>query len=184
MCYVITEICDETGSWINDFKIEITESLLIGIPISKGALSNNEAENIVFSKVKTDKFVVRKLSYIEQKVSYKLHTNRELRLMLSGNKPFSVFSMVEGDVFDIYNGQLFSNYSDVIRSRSEKIGDIIYEFKFLDNEGWRSDAYIALQSIRSYKGNSEGLELLEGELLGYTPEQNIEFIERFFSAHC
>ena len=181
MIYAVTEICDETGSWLRDFDVASLNEKILDRKMRRESINALDIDKNIVEKIRTEYFIVRKKSFIERSVGYQLHTNRELKLMIVGMKPFSVFSYLEYEDVDVYNGQKFDEYEETIHSRLYKIGEKMYDLKFLDDEWWRTEAFIAIERIREYKGNSEGLELLEGELLGYTKEQNIEYIDKFFS---
>lgn len=181
MTYVATEICDETGSWLSDFVIS-GESKLIQSR-NFGTFNKNSRtfkELSKFHTFKTTKILIRSLSKMEEELSYRLHTNRELSMMLSGDKPFSVFYKHYAENIDVYNGQKFEKFGDVISSAFRRIANTEYYFKFLNGEGWRVDAYCTVQRVRSYLGNSSYLEAVEGELLGYSPKQNMEYVKKFY----
>ena len=128
---------------------------------------------------------------------YPIHTNRELELMLRGDKPLAVFqherregrtkpasrsALLSGQNFQIHvdSGAItehFRTYPDC------QIGDrtvsVDYWLYTLPGEEWRAYAYSMLldilhEAIRNEKGASwsSDLEWLQGQLLGYTDEQN------------
>ncbi|ABE46711.1 hypothetical protein [Polaromonas sp. JS666] len=112
---------------------------------------------------------------------YEIHTRRELRLMLAGTKPLSVFSDVypadpnpwvfPEDVFlpHVQSGRIIQReYTEIpehpLPSPYRGVRVLIYA---LAAEVWRIDAYILMRSIASKSGWHEGFERLEGALLGY-----------------
>lgn len=119
---------------------------------------------------------------------YLVHTNRELGLMLSGQKPLAVFSYVEGDEVEIVQRYLrmFDRHAAAGRltkhERVEKLGalqDRLYRriFYTLPGEEWRVGAMINL-----LKGDgpwSDERERIYGSLLGYEDWQNDVWLSRF-----
>lgn len=180
MTYVATEICSETGSWKADFVLNSPPIM----PKNRNLILDRKSKLFEslskFHAFSSNKVVIRKLSKMEECLSYEIHTNRELDLMLSGGKPLSVFHAKDGESYDVFNGQKFRKFSSIIKSRKIRIGDVTVYFKYLHGEDWRVDAYILIYKVRSYFGNSAHLEIVEGELLGYSSEQNIEYIEKFW----
>ncbi|MCO5082518.1 MAG: hypothetical protein M9955_12790 [Rhizobiaceae bacterium] len=181
MGYVATEICDETGSWLTDFAIDYQL-----VKANEGDIiflsSEDEKQRYGLDNypIENKRVLIRKLSMIEQSVSYMVHTNRELILMLQGRKPFAVFFSIRGENYNVFNGQNFYKYKKLIKYKKVQIEDKIYHFKYLEKEYWRISAFILVEKIRSYLGNSVSLEAAEGELLGYSREENIQFINNFY----
>lgn len=183
MIYAATEVCDTTGSWLRDFNIdELIKNLpdirISGILSERSRLYKTLDDKFHFE---TNRIIIRKTSRIARSVSYTLHTNRELIMMLRGEKPFSVFQRSKNEELNVFNGQNFYHYRKLISSEKRTIGDTVYFFKFLKGEEWRVSAYCLLLKVRSYSKNSSELEIMEGELLGYSREQNMEYIEKFWS---
>jgi hypothetical protein len=124
---------------------------------------------------------------------YKVHTNRELVLMLRGTKPLATFSdwYPALEVTDIIPDRLFDPYvacgkfdkREYIRLLDapipSKLGvvrgsrHVLYA---LPSESWRIDEYIQLWEVAAKSGWSEELERREGELLGYEDWQNDIFM--------
>ncbi len=124
-------------------------------------------------------------------VPYLVHTGFELLLMLDGRKPFAKFVVEEPAApFDmeflecfephVRSGTLIKRLAPVepplkkpIRARD---GRIVTGFHFifftLPGEEWRADANLLLERQLRRGAWNEALERLEGELLGYTDEQN------------
>ena len=126
-------------------------------------------------------------------LSYELHTGRELDLMKSGNKPLAYFyqdadslpeeESVPENEFDIYvqNG-LLSKGEEMLQGaihpltgRPVRTRYVLYSLR---REEWRINAMkLVLQTmIRTKRRPDEGLDRLVGSLLGYTNEQNDEYI--------
>jgi hypothetical protein len=120
---------------------------------------------------------------------YKIHTNRELALMLVGDKPFAAFSeqypsnpeyeFIPERLFDPYvKTALFVKREYVLSQKNNrKTRMVLYAKK---TEEWRIDAYILLKKTAEKTGWSEGFERMEGLLLGYEEWQNDIYIEKIF----
>lgn len=120
---------------------------------------------------------------------YKIHTNRELALMLAGNKPFAAFSeqypsnpeheFIPERFFDPYvKTALFVKREYVLSEENNcKIRMVLYAQK---TQEWRIDAYILLKKTAEKTGWGEGFERMEGSLLGYEEWQNDIYIEKIF----
>jgi len=114
---------------------------------------------------------------------YMLHTNRELRMMLSGTKPLSAFCgqyPPHSDVEEIPE-RLFDPFVEagrfVKREYVEPLRDgpvrgIHHVLYALPGESWRIDAYILMQDEAARAGWNEGFERMQGSLLGYESWQN------------
>jgi hypothetical protein len=119
---------------------------------------------------------------------YKVHTNRELILMLAGKKPLAVFSeVVPEDIgLDLIPEHYFAKYVDCGRFIKREVFLSFEErtirsvFYALPEESWRIDAYLLLKKVVRRVGLSEGFERMEGTLLGYDDQQNDAYIENFF----
>lgn len=119
---------------------------------------------------------------------YQIHTNRELALMLAGEKPLSVFAEslppsseveeIPERLFDPYvaTGRFIKKeYIEPVQAGSEvMIRRVLYAFP---TEYWRINAYILLLETAKKSGWSEGFERMEGSLLGYTDQQNEAYID-------
>jgi hypothetical protein len=119
---------------------------------------------------------------------YKVHTGRELALMLEGNKPLAYFSgqyPPNPDVEEIPE-RLFDPYAAAGRfakrecltsalGRTTRI--VMYA---VPHQGWRIDAMILLLETAAKSGWSEGFERMQGSLLGYEDWQNDIYIEKIF----
>lgn len=121
-----------------------------------------------------------------QSLPYVVHTNRELGLMLRGIKPLAKFVDGEGSFPDVVLRYLrmfdrhvesgrFVRRDELIEH--EKMGRLHYIYFALPGEEWRIQAMIDLMA-RLGKWSLER-EREEGELLGYTPEQNDIWIGRY-----
>lgn len=112
----------------------------------------------------------------------KIHTNRELLMMLSGEKPFAVFhfdpdeeihsGLFADQPFDRFfeTGRLLK-FERIIRDRESVARSRLIMFA-LPGEEWRVNAYCLLWETHYRSQWSEQLERLQGSLLGYTHEQN------------
>ena len=121
---------------------------------------------------------------------YKIHTNRELLMMLAGEKPLAVFydfypstndsELIPTDKFEPYviNGR-FIKREFILKNEQNPDKSIQWIFYALPNESWRIDAYILLKKTASICGWNNGFERMEGTLLGYTDEQN-DVYQRLF----
>lgn len=124
-------------------------------------------------------------------LSYKVHTNRELALMLSNAKPLAAFCAEYQDKAesDFIPESLFEPYVQAGRfikreclgkySSSNSAGSnrkLRRVFYALPGQEWRIDAYLLLYATAEKCGWSEGFERLEGSLLGYEEWQNDEYI--------
>jgi hypothetical protein len=117
---------------------------------------------------------------------YTLHTGRELSLMLSGVKPMSYFVYHEGDESRDPVEEAFERfapshnirrheYTLILDQRSHRKAD--YIVFTLPGEEWRANALILVKKSSLKAGWSEGLERMEGTLLGYEDWQNDLYIE-------
>ena len=128
-------------------------------------------------------------------LSYEIHTNRELELMLERGKPLAHFS-------DAYPGepdeatfpeQAFACYVESGRFVRRELVEPLREpppndhphvrgirhlFYARASEEWRIDAYIMMMAAAAKAGWSEGFERLEGSLLGYEEWQTDMHLER------
>ena len=118
---------------------------------------------------------------------YRLHTNRELGMMLRGEKPLSVFSDAYGHfpeavlrylrMFDVHVDRgAFVKREYVYLDRGNRPGSHVFCYALPDQE-WRIDAIIELRE-NFERWNSE-MERAEGSLLGYSDWQNDWWIERY-----
>ena len=124
---------------------------------------------------------------------YAVHTGRELLLMLKGDKPMSFFTYRANDdsgtkeetekAFLPYvsEGLIIKHEHKMDRRRNDgsyvKVEYLIYT---LPTETWRANALVALKEAGARSGWSEGMERMEGTLLGYSDLQNDIFIETMF----
>lgn len=122
---------------------------------------------------------------------YKVHTNKELALMLRNEKPLSVFCerFPSNPDFDLIperffaphvDAGLFSTFQCIIAdARGIENRFVFYATK---GENWRIYAYILLKRTSILSGWSEGFERMEGSLLGYEDWQNDIYIEKVFKS--
>ncbi|MFZ1903905.1 MAG: hypothetical protein WAU56_00790 [Steroidobacteraceae bacterium] len=121
---------------------------------------------------------------------YKVHTNRELALMLAGTKPLAAFvgeHPRNAEVEDVPE-RMFEPY---VRSGRFVKREYVYSSRTLSAQGrtlrrvlyaqanqqWRIDAYLLLHETAERSGWNEGFERMEGSLLGYEDWQNDAYIE-------
>jgi hypothetical protein len=116
---------------------------------------------------------------------YKVHTNRELALMLAGVKPLAVFGVAPADTRDdefsleryfaphVASGRFIRREHTYTDGRREV-------FYALPAEVGRIDAYVQLMETAQTTGWSEDFERLQGTLLGYEDWQNDVFIETVY----
>jgi hypothetical protein len=104
---------------------------------------------------------------------YTLHTNRELWMMLRGEKPFAAFLDEEGFTETIgFGGQPFQTYVDQGRlvrydRYFEVKGQRLHRVLFaLPGEEWRFKAYELIWDL-GLGGWNDTFERMEGRLLGY-----------------
>lgn len=114
---------------------------------------------------------------------YRIHTDRELALMLAGTKPLASFveAYHPNPQFDEIPEKRFDPYVEagkfikrefvelISRGRVRCLRRILYS---LTSESWRIDAYILLLQIAGRTGWNEALERFEGALLGYEEWQS------------
>ena len=101
-------------------------------------------------------------------------------MMLDGKKDFSVFSRHARERTNPVGSQKFARYKSKILSKELAFEDTTYLFYYQKNSVWKVDSFIALMQCRTAVGASEQTEFLEGLLLGYTLEQNMEYIKKFW----
>lgn len=124
-------------------------------------------------------------------LSYATHTNRELNLMLKGQKPLASFvgqypphleiEEIPERLFDPYVvlGRFVKReYVEIDSASGRKLRRVLYA---LPSEDWRIDAYILLHETASTSGWSEGFERMEGALLGYSHWQIEEHLKHWSS---
>jgi hypothetical protein len=123
---------------------------------------------------------------------YKVHTNRELALMLSGNKPLAAFSerYPSNPEFELIPERFFAPHVEAglflkmdyiftdLQQRQTRV--VLYAKQ---GEEWRINAYMLLKKTADKAGWSEGFERMEGSLLGYEDWQNDAYIEKYFKRH-
>ena len=110
---------------------------------------------------------------------YKIHTNRELTMMLLGDKPFSAFSEKYPAESELeYPEKYFEPYVRAglfvkkifIFGDGDRKGRYVLYAKV--GEEWRMEAYMLLKATAKKEGWNRGFERMEGSLLGYADWQN------------
>lgn len=123
------------------------------------------------------------------------HTNRELALMLAGDKPFAVFAHERVDGFEkadalagqdfaphVSGGTMTEHVRRFVRHRADGAPvDVDYYFYAMPGEDWRVDAYCLLLELLHRGEWSASLEWMEGRLLGYTNAQIARHIARNYA---
>lgn len=131
---------------------------------------------------------------------YKVHTNRELTLMLAGSKPLAAFAedyprataheIIPESIFEPYvlSGRFVKREKIYSGSKGagvrhdgayRSIRRVLYAQR---DEAWRIDAYLLLHEVAAYSGWNDSFERIEGTLLGYEQWQNDAYI-RMMRAH-
>jgi len=132
--------------------------------------------------------------FLDQDRPYRLHTGRELRMMLAGVKPLALFSDVLDDhpspwTFpeDVFDPHVAAGR--FVKREVIELGDVSPPHKgvrvllyALAAEAWRIDAYLLLRDAGRREGWSDALERMEGSLLGYASWQNDAHLERLRAA--
>jgi hypothetical protein len=139
------------------------------------------------------KAVLRSCYWLDD-LPYKIHTNRELCMMLDGIKPLAVFSGAHGvEEDDGIPEKYFRPYVDagkfifreiIIPSRKENLPGIRYALYAMPEHQWRIEAYALMLHTAEIEGWNNALERMEGSLLGYEDWQNDEFmVQREIQSH-
>lgn len=117
---------------------------------------------------------------------YEIHTGRELSMMLSGVKPMAYFVHIDGnEIRDPVEEAFEPHVKSQIIVRHEynlMLGEKVrrkatYIIFTLPGEEWRANALMLLKASSLKAGWSEGMERMEGALLGYEDWQNDLHIE-------
>ena len=124
----------------------------------------------------------------EEGLGYWIHTNRELGMMLRGEKPLAVFSDYYGSFHDVVLRYLdnFDRHAatgrfvkrEFVERRTDPPGWVHYILYSQPGEDWRIDAPLDLyQWLGAWTSDRERAE---GTLLGYEDWQNDVWIEKRF----
>jgi hypothetical protein len=128
-------------------------------------------------------------------LSYKIHTGRELAMMLAQQKPLAVFCDAYPSVatFEVIPERAFEPhvaagriikreaiFHSAPRSSGGRSRDSRFVLYSLPDQKWRIDAYLLLHTISLKSGWNEGFERMQGTLLGYEEWQNDVFIEMMY----
>jgi len=133
-----------------------------------------------------------------RELSYEVHTNRELEFMLKGIKPLAYFHDMIVDDYDmredeelerqVASGTFVKHELREVWEPYDFNGHLVKgawsRFYALKSEAWRIPAFILLKKLRGKHGWSDALERMEGSLLGYTDEQNDEWLEKRRQRHA
>ena len=134
-----------------------------------------------------------------RELSYEVHTNRELEFMLDGRKPLATFSDFIFDDQDMgepdeeFERQVASGAFVKHESRElwkpfdfngRRVKGKWHRFYALRDEAWRIRAYLLLNEIQARHPWNGALEWLQGSLLGYTDEQNDEWLAKHDERHA
>ncbi len=116
---------------------------------------------------------------------YKIHTQRELLLMLGGHKPMAVFvvDLQYEENRELIPERYFAPYVQeglfverIVESEANGVRLLTVLYAVRD-QAWRIDAWLLLKKTAEKAGWSEGFERMEGSLLGYEDWQNDAHIE-------
>jgi len=205
---VVEEISDDTKSVTNDWLICVRDidhlNEILGFKPNKiytpvfAEISKKNVQKLL-SFYGLDIEVRGKRGSIREKnamddLPYKVHTNRELRLMLEGSKPLSFFysrdltgadGQFNNQPFQRYvRRKIISEFRNIVYDKDEegncKNTGVLYVTYTLPGEEWRAKALILLKETHSYCRWNEGMERMEGVLLGYTKEQIDYYIKNFY----
>lgn len=118
-------------------------------------------------------------------LSYDIHADRELSMMLSGEKPMAFFTVEEGFAFGDLCEQPFEQFvadgaivQDTFALRTSSKVAVTYVVFTLPEEVWR---FSSLSFLKTAKVRwDKTLERLEGLLLGYSDEQCDEYLALFW----
>jgi hypothetical protein len=123
-------------------------------------------------------------------VPYRLHTRRELVLMVSGRKPMcSLIGRIPPDesfdeipeyLFDpyVFNGKfLKKEYCEINHFQFSSVKGVRVVLYAIASEAWRLDAYTHVRLTAKKFGWNESLTYQEGSLLGYSEPENDAWIE-------
>lgn len=204
---LVLEVIDPTTACIvSDVCFSVARVEDLGEIVEQDASVNDfesgvELENSDLEKVKerfglkieaNGRLALLRLALRIDELPYKVHTNRELLMMLKGIKPFAYFSesyplssSLESPerVFEPYVVQgRFLKREYVIPDKETcrvhpNVRGARYVLYSLRHEEWRIDAFILVQETASKVGWSEGFERMVGSLLGYEDWQNEIFVE-------
>lgn len=192
----VVEISSITNSFLNEIAViesELFEFLnLIDIDISE--LENNvfydlektEYEEFCrafsFKRQEYNSSCVFILGPVEIQHSYLIHTNRELDLMLKKIKPMAIFDHCHDNEYYGVFSQPFNSYvCENIKKITRTVhGSCESDFFVIKGNEWRVDAYVELSEAIVKMGYSPYFVWMEGKLLGYTEEQNTEFLKHQF----
>jgi hypothetical protein len=141
-----------------------------------------------FSAMHNDATMPMTRELTKESLGYQLHTNRELGMMLRGEKPLAVFSEVDGlfvwvvprylRLFDSHAaaGRFIRREHCKPRTIEGKPRTLVTILYALPDEAWRIDAMIELRGRLDIERWTEAHERREGSLLGYTDAQNDAWI--------
>lgn len=186
--------CAITRKLIDDSDMEIIRKGLGWDVIEIGRFYSDltESERLFFQNsslgwsAQANEFSIHPAVWIDY-LSYEVHTGKELLMMLHNQKPLSVFvdtypeptGTIPEHVFDPYvrNGRFV--FEECISEKSIKNNNLKHRYVFYSqpSEKWRIAAYIENLKYAQEHGHSPMTERREGELLGYTDEQNDEFLQ-------
>jgi hypothetical protein len=125
-----------------------------------------------------DKLPIR-LRHESSVLPYRAHGGRELDLMLKGLKPLAVFSQVEtASALAGFLSRYFEplvGCGELVAARLENATAPTLMFA-LPDEAWRFAAYRLMADTARATSWNDALERIEGSLLGYTLEQNHQWI--------
>lgn len=199
--FVVEIIDNSTGCIVNDVVIEADNTNLVRSaidpelsnfhPAAQYDLNRDELKklsqifSVPISITDGQQAKIRRWRSIDD-LPYKVHTNRELILMLEGKKPMAIFveSLPSIPGLDLIPERYFSPYvnSGIFLRKEFYISDpsLKYVAFVKPDEKWRIDEFISLKKAAEKSGWSEEFERREGSLLGYEDWQNDIYIDTLF----
>tara|TARA_R110002096_G_scaffold143509_1_gene299708 strand:+ start:741 stop:1373 length:633 start_codon:yes stop_codon:yes gene_type:complete len=188
---------DENGCWSRHTDIELAEAecAFLGSKVQNQIIELDDdfiascppgLRNTLLSSPALTHLTMRVTSYVN-------HSNRELTMMLAGEKPLASFHVGPGEAIEdtmwrpqpfaphVASGRIIRYETSFGRDPAEHGIAILFA---LPEETWRLKAYEALyKHCLTYKFSSY-VEPLFGTLYGYTDEQNLEHVRIDARLHC
>ncbi|MBX2855173.1 MAG: hypothetical protein KTR21_09305 [Rhodobacteraceae bacterium] len=161
--------CIENGKLIDEYEISKSE---VNILKKEFNITEMDESSIAY---------IRPLCE-HDRLSYKVHTGRELWLMIEGEKPMAYFSRHESEDFSQFCQQPFFEYVsaqkihyDTFTIAMEK-GNLVYDVFYKSGEAWRVKTLEILKNILFNGVWSSEMLYIEGTLAGYSEDENMEFL--------
>jgi hypothetical protein len=134
-----------------------------------------------------------------RELSYEIHTDRELEFMLKGIKPLAYFHDMIFDDHDMWEpDEEFEQQVELGTFVKHEVRELCEPHMFdghlvkgdwsrfyaLRDEAWRIPAFMLLKRLMRKHPWSDAFERIEGTLLGYTDEQNDEWLAKRQRQHA